>query len=80
MSVKQHENGWLKVRTTAKGWKIRRDPTRRKPISNVCMARRLNSLQVTIIDSYENATGDFETIDCAERPADEIVCGKSGAN
>lgn len=44
------------------------------------MARRLNSLQVTIIGSSENAAGDFETIDCAERPADEIVGGKSGAN
>lgn len=44
------------------------------------MVRRLNPLQVTIIDSYENAAGDFETIDCAERPADEIVGGKSGAN
>ena len=44
------------------------------------MVRRLNSLQVTNIDSYENAAGDFETIDCAERPADETVGGKSGAN
>jgi hypothetical protein len=44
------------------------------------MVRRLNSLHVTILDSCENAAGDFETIDCAERPADEIVGGKSGAN
>ena len=80
MSVKQHENGWLKVRSTAKGWKIHCDPIRRKPISNACMARRLNPLQVTILGSCENAAGDFETIHYAERPADEIVGGKSGAN
>ena len=60
--------------------KIQCDPIRRKPISNVRMARRLNSLQVPILGSSENAAGDFETIDCAERPADEIVGGKSGAN
>lgn len=80
MSVKQHENGWLKVRSTAKGWRKSTTILHAEKLSNVCMARRLKPLQVPILGSSENAAGDFETIDCAERPADEIVGGKSGAN